>query len=296
MVICNRLGSGCSNTLNAKIVSNTGCPDLFGCPSDVCPDFTIRRHDTLPAFKVSVEDCDGPLDLEGERIVCEANMWAKGRLKAKLALTDTTFALADNIGFYQININDIIALDRVRSPEYLLVTDIDETNKRVTVQRGYNGTRISEWPKGNSLRIFKMLNAPAVIEIVKQDQEQPDGTKTEDVLVDTFLVYNWTSNDTCLPGCYWLEFKVFKEIDLPVYDPTPSATPVTIGNETITTEDLILIQPSMTPGLSVVPSNIVPSEIRNACEQPGFEWVRRFPVDGEGFLIKITDSPTAERI
>jgi hypothetical protein len=26
----------------------------------------------------------------------------------------------------------------------------------------------------------------------------------------------------------------------------------------------------------------------------GVEWVRRFPVDGEGFLIHITDSPTAE--
>jgi hypothetical protein len=26
----------------------------------------------------------------------------------------------------------------------------------------------------------------------------------------------------------------------------------------------------------------------------GVEWVRRFPSDGEGFLIKIVDSPTME--
>ena len=295
MVICNRLGSGCSNTYDAKVVNNTGCPDLFGCSSDTCPDFTIRRHDTLPSFKASVEDCDGPLDLEDDDIVVEANMWAKGKLKAKMAITDMSFAFADNIGFYQVNVNDIVMMDRVRSPEYMLVTGIDETNKRVTVQRGYNGTQISEWAKGNRLRIFKMLNAPAMIEIIKQDIDSPDGTKKEDVLTDTFLVYNWNSNDTCLPGCYWLEFKVFKQILLPVYDPTPSATPTIVGDETVVTEDLIVVHPSMTPGLSVVPSDIV-SEVANVCEQPGFEWVRRFPVQGEGFLISIMDSPTAETV
>lgn len=267
MVICNRLSSGCSNTLDTKVV-NSGCPDRFGCPSNVCPDFSIKRHDTLPVFKVSVEDCDGPLDLEGDDIVLEANMWANAKLKTLVSTTDTSFALADNIGFYQVMVNDIIIMDRIRLPEHMLVTAIDEDNKLIYVHRGYNGTNISQWAKGSSLRIFRMLNAPAVIEMVKEDITGPDGETQEDVLTATYLTYPWTAEDTCLPGCYWLEFKVFKQIL------TES------GDSEI---------PSNTP--SVEPSNIPSYQ----CSQPGFEWVRRFP-QGEGFLIHIIESPTAEMI
>ena len=38
------------------------CPDKFGCPSDRCPDFIIKRQDTKPVFKTLVEDCNGALD------------------------------------------------------------------------------------------------------------------------------------------------------------------------------------------------------------------------------------------
>ena len=68
--------------------SGAACPDKFGCIPGVCPDFTIKRHDTKPPFKVSVEDCDGPLDLADgtnavvdPNLILEVNIWAKGRLK-----------------------------------------------------------------------------------------------------------------------------------------------------------------------------------------------------------------------
>lgn len=255
MVICNRLGSGCSSTLDTKVV-NSSCPDVYGCPSDICPDFVIKRHDTLPPFKVSVEDCDGPLNLEGESIILEVNMWALAKLKAAITDTATSFRFADDIGFYQVTVGDIIVADHVRSPEHMLVTGFDETNKLVVVERGYNGTTAMAWAKGDSLRIFRILNAPATIEMITQDEQQVDGTVNHDVLTDTFLVYEWGLEDTCLPGCYWLEFKVLKES---ITDP-------------------------LIP--SVIPSNI--------CSQEGIEWVRRFPVQGEGFLIKIIDSATKE--
>ena len=31
------------------------CTDKFGCPHYRCPDFIIRRFDTKPAFKVSLQ-------------------------------------------------------------------------------------------------------------------------------------------------------------------------------------------------------------------------------------------------
>ena len=92
----------------------SGCSDKFGCDPNVCPDFVIRRHDTKPPLKISVEDCDGPLDLRG--LVIEANMWALAKLKIAIDDTIDYFRLADDIGFEQIMVGDIIVMDRVRSP------------------------------------------------------------------------------------------------------------------------------------------------------------------------------------
>jgi hypothetical protein len=101
--------------------TSSSCPDKFGCLPGVCPDLTIKRHDTKPPFRVSVADCDGPLDLQDESLVLEVNMWAKGRLKAAITDSDTYFALADNIGFEQIMVGDVIVCDRARLPEHMLV-------------------------------------------------------------------------------------------------------------------------------------------------------------------------------
>jgi len=260
---------------NAKFTSqesgskDTNCPDRFGCIPGVCPDFTIRRHDTRPPFKAQVEDCDGPLDLTD--LVLEASMWAKAKLKCAIDAEIDFFPLADNIGFEQIMVGDIIIMDRARLPEHMLVIAFDEENSLVQVQRGYHGTTPSAWKKGAALRIMKFLGATAQTEMILQDLTQIDGTVLEDQITASFLVYEWEEKDTCLPGCYFLEFKLLKMIE---------EESVSIMN----TED---ITPSFTD------PNLTPSDF-GCTLGSGVEWVRRFPVSGEGFLIEIVDSPTAE--
>lgn len=274
----------CGNTMDAPIVRNSGCPDKLGCDPNLCPDFYIRRNDSLPPFKVLVEDCDGPLDLEGEGIVAEANMWAKAKLKTAITAETTEFRLADDIGFEQIMVGDIIIMERIRAPEHMIVLGFDEVNMLVKVNRGYNATLPRPWKKGTKMRIFRILNAPASIEMIKQDITSPDGSTEEDVLTDTFIRYDWDTADTCLPGCYWFEFKVLKEEDTPSSTPLPSTTP------SLTPSVIPSLTPSVTP--SVIPSLIPSQDI--ACGATGLEWIRRFPVKGEGFLIQIIDSPTVE--
>jgi hypothetical protein len=196
---------------------SSNCVDSFGCNQDRCPDFTIRRHDTKPAFKVAVEDCEGPMDFRG--LVVEANMWALAKLKAAIDSDDEYFRLADDVGFEQAMVGDIIVMDRVRLPERMLVTGFDEDNKLIRVQRGYHGTTATNWKKGSKMRIFRVLGAPAEAEMVFEDRTSPDGTIEQDALIASYLVYEWQPEDTCLPGCYWFEFKVLKMIDVVFYLP-----------------------------------------------------------------------------
>lgn len=248
---------------------NNNCVDEYGCPSDICPDFVIKRHDTYPAFKVSAEDCDGAIDLTDENLVLEASIWATAKLKAAITTDDTYFALADNVGFNQMMVGDVIVMEQVRRPEHMLVEAFDETNKFVQVQRGYNGTPITTWKKGAKLKIFRTMGGAAEIQTVLEDVQQEDGTVLEDQLTETLLVYNWAALDTCTPGCYWLEFKLLKMEDgvLEIMS-TPSVTP------------------SFTPDLSTDDFGCVLGD--------GVEWARTFPVGKQGFLIKIIDSSTTE--
>jgi hypothetical protein len=222
-------------------ISPPGCgtSNLCGeCPP--CPDFQIKRHDTKPPFKASVEDEKGdPFDLTD--LVLEASMWTNAKLKKDILAADTELQLVDNIGFDQIMAGDIMVADRVRSPEYMLITGFDETNKIIFVDRGFDGTTPDNWKKGTKLKIFRFMNSPATTEMVYEDVLQVDGTTLEDQLIESFLVYEWNPQDTCVPGCFWLEFKLLKLTT----DPTPSVTPVvcSIGD--------------------------------------GVEWVRRFPTCGE---------------
>ena len=228
----------------------SSCPSQDGCPSGICPDFTIKRHDTKPAFKVLVEDCDGPLDLTDQNLVLEANIWCKAKLKKDIGLSDNYFALSDNIGFNQIMTGDIIIFDRVRLPEFMLVLGFDETNKLIEVQRGYRGTIPSVWKKGSCMRIFRTMNATASIETVLKDvdnnqtsacggvklsqdagplghrhhhrRRHDDDVITKDMIEVTYLVYNWNPSDTCTPGCYWMEFKLLRM--LPLIAPAETVT------------------------------------------------------------------------
>ncbi len=235
----------------------------------VCPDFAIKRHDTKPPFKVLIEDCDGPVDLTD--LVVEANMWAKAKLKKAITAADTYFQLADEIGFDQIMIGDIIIMDRVRMPEHMLVTAFDEINKFVQVQRGYNNTTASPWKKGNAMRIMKIMNGAAESQMILEDKTNVDGTIDKNILTESFLIYEWKSADVCLPGCYYLEFKVLKML-APPESASLSATGTVI--------------PSFIEGLT--------PEDYGCITGLGVEWSRRYPVNGEGYLIQIQDSPTVE--
>jgi hypothetical protein len=253
------LGIGCSG-------SSSSCNDAYGCPQGIQPDFCIKRHDTQPSYKVSIDDCDGVIDLTDESLVLEASIWCNAKLKKNINDQIDYISFADNIGFNQVMQNDIVIMDRARGPEYMLVTGFDENNKLIRVQRGYNGTQIQSWSKGSSLRIFRAINAPAEIQSVFEDITQEDGTISNQ-LTSTFLVFNWDSATTCLPGCYWLEFKLMKMQPI-------SFAPIVKSD--ISNISFIPYEPEdLGCGLGV-----------------DVEWVRRFPSQGEGFLIKINDTPT----
>jgi hypothetical protein len=255
--------------------TSTQCPDGSGSCVAMglgCPDFTIKRHDTKPPFKVSVSDCDGPLDLTEEGLIAEVNMWSNAKLFPAITKTDDCIGFADDIGFNQVMVGDIIVTDRVRLPEHMLVIAFDETNKLIQVQRGYNGTFIDNWPKGQPLKIFRIMNAPAELETITSDILQVDGTVAHDQVIESLLVYEWTPNSTCVPGCFWLEFKLLKMSEQAVSMLSAAG---------------ISITPSFTPSTF--------SAANFGCILgSGVEWERRFPTDKEGFLIQIVGSPTAE--
>jgi len=255
-----QIGGACGSSQSGS----SGCNSSSGgCPSDVCPDFIIKRHDTRPPFKVAIEDCDGSVDLTG--LVIEASMWAKSKLKKAITVSDTYFEVGDNNGFEQMMVGDIIIMDRVRLPEHMLITGFDEIDQIVEVQRGYNGTQISPWKKGNAMQIVKMMNAPAESEMILIDSVGEDGTIKKDTLTTSLLIYNWQPTDVCLPGCYYLEFKVIKMLDA-----TSTEVAATTNSTPITPADY-----GCTTGL-------------------GVDWMRRYPVNSDGYLIQVVNSITAE--
>lgn len=247
---------------NKNYTTGNNCIDEYGCSSSSCPDFIIRRHDTKPDFKIKIEDCEGPLDVTG--LILEATMWARGKTKAAITNTDTSFGLADNIGFNQIMIGDVLIVDRPRLPEKMLVIGFDETNRLIEVERGYDGTTAQDWKKGTPFRIMKFVSAAAQTEMVYQDILEIDGTTTEDVLIETYFIYPWNPGDTCLAGCYYLEFKLIKE----------------------TVAGIMEKQEFIGDGMT-------PTDF-NCGLADGIDWVRKFPLSSEGFLIKITESPSVE--
>jgi hypothetical protein len=256
----------CSASSCVSSVPYGSCPDKFGCHPNGAFDFCIKRHDTKPAFKVAVEDCDGPMDLTG--LVLEVSMWAKAKLKADITSSVLSFKLADNIGFEQIAVGDIIVMQRVRAPEQMLVVDFDETNSLVVVERGYHGTPTSSFKKGTPLRIFRVLNAPGSTEMDVEDIQQVDGTVLTDQITESRLVYEWAARDTCLPGCYYLEFKLLKML---------STTAVDSSTAVSQTGSYTDFQMGCTVGT-------------------GVDWVRRYPNNSCGYYIKIVDTPTSENV
>jgi len=196
-----QIGVGCGN-------NTSNCSDSDDCV--VTPNLCIKRGDTKPIFKISFSDCDGPIDLsEEENLVLEANMWIETKLKANITDVQTSLAFADNIGFNYIKINDIVITSSARSSEKMIVTNIDEVNKTATVTRAYEATTAKAWDKGTVLYIFRFRDQPAQIESVFENIESVDGT-TNETLTDTIFSFEWSSDQTLMPGCYWFEFKLMK--------------------------------------------------------------------------------------
>lgn len=285
-----------------------GCLDKFGCPQDQCPDFIIRRHDTKPLFRVAVADCDGPMDVTG--LAVEVNMWANARLKQTIAPDCEYFGLLDDIGFNQIMVGDIIVAERVRSPEVMLVVGFDECNKLVRVARGYRNTTPDKWKKGTPLKIFRVMNAVGQTEQIFDDEKDVDGQVKQDVLQKAYLEYEWQAEDTCLPGCYWLEFKLLKPLSPP---PSVIATTTdTDGGQTVDeTIDLSNATANPQPTVTLIPDSC--AQVSDSCAiafsdlglssndygcmlGEGIEWIRRFPSEAEGFLIRIINTPTSENL
>ncbi len=248
------------------------CPDKFGCPPDRCPDFIIKRQDTMPIFKTLIEDCNGAMDLTDENLVVEVNIWFNAKLKYFLDSETDYFEFADGIGFEQAMVGDVIVMERSRLPERMLIIGFDENNKLVQVQRGYQNTNISSWKKGTKMKIFRTSGASASIESVLGDVLQEDGTTLSDQLLETYLNYEWSVKDTCTSGCFWLEFKLLKMIeeDEDISMQAVSYTDISFTSSDMSAEDFGCILGS------------------------GVEWIRRFPVDSDGFLIKIINTMTSE--
>lgn len=195
--------------LNAEVGVGCGsgtpaCGGSGDCPAP--PDLCIKRHDTRPALKISMSDCDGPVDLS-TAVAVEASMWFDAKLKSSISDTDTSLRFADDIGFDSVAVGDVISTSGSRSPELMLVSSVDESAKTVVVSRGHSGTEPRDWPKGASLSAFRFVDQAAQVESVYEDVESLEGTVSEE-LVDTLLVFEFSAEHTSVPGCYWVEFKI----------------------------------------------------------------------------------------
>jgi len=241
-----------------------------------CPEFIIKQHDTRPAFKVDITECDLPVDLSD--LVTEVSMWTNAKLKINIDSSTNTISFADNIGFEQINYDTIIQIGNGRLFERMLVKQINDLDNTVTVLRGQANTGAYKWKKGTTIKLIRFLNNPAVGEMLYQDIEQIDGTVTKNQLVRSTLLYEWLAGDTCMCGKYFLEFKVLKM----------NAS----SNQVVTTVDgTSSITYVTTPSQNNGSNNLV----NYHCEiGENVEWVRRYPNDKEGFLIQIIGTPTAE--
>lgn len=245
------MSNSCNFTTSCTDTTSTLCSD-----NNLCYDFIIKRHDNIPEFKVEIEDCGNPIDLTG--LVAEASMWSESKLKANVTDSQTTIQFADNVGFEQILTGTIIQAGLGRNFERMIVTGFNETNKTVEVLRGQSNTSAFAWKKGTNLRLIRFLSSSASTEMIYENIEQIDGTVNENVLTHSYLIYQWKSEDTCLAGCFYFEFKLLKMLDL---------------------------EP-------VVPSVILSYD---PCELGyGVEWIRRFPVNKNGFIVQVFNSPTGE--
>jgi hypothetical protein len=170
-------------------------------------DFIIKRNSTQPSLRLKVYDCDwSPIDLSKFEIT--ASMWANAKLKKDISDSDFEILLADNVGLNTVIPGDVILLKSSADHELVQVASI--VDNAIMVTRGYFETTAVSWKKGTSIKIIKIMNSSATYDLVREDVIKLDGTKELNVLVESYLVYNWFVDDTRVPGEYYLEFKVIE--------------------------------------------------------------------------------------
>jgi hypothetical protein len=147
-----------------------------------------------------------PLDLTGKEIT--ASMWANAKLKKDISDSDTEILFADNIGLNSVIPEDVLLLKSSSDHELVQVSSIENNN--ITVTRGYFDTTSINWKKGTNIKIIKIMNSSATYDLVKEDVMKLNGTVEKNVLVESYLVYNWFVDDTRVPGEYYFEFKVIE--------------------------------------------------------------------------------------
>ena len=318
-------------------------------------------------------------------------MWAKARIKKALTPSDTILLFADNVGFFQVKVGDIILFDHPRSFERMQVIAINEDTSEISVSRGSGGSTPRSWKRGHDLRIFRIISGPAICEMTYMDIPQVDGTVIKNEPTKSMLVYDWQAGDTSFSGCFWLEFKLIKMTEKTLFTmggiwtgPVHETSQKFFFSGSMDTDGTVLVSYDSASGNYWLPMNNVwtgPSHVHtdkknytgtihmdgsvilnttgvptlenqdyNEKEEPagynrplrgydydpdtftnqdpqvrfpdpipddylqpslnekdnlgvrapntslglGVEWVRRFPTDGEGFLVKVTNSPTME--
>jgi hypothetical protein len=216
------------------LTSNIDCDgsDIAPCLGIGCPVLNIKKNDNKPDLKIKVEDCNGyPIDLKNQ--IVEASMWFDSRLLKSVTKDQNFIILASIKAFNQLLVGDIIQISTGRNFERMTVTGFEEVRRLVYVDRGTNSTLPSAWPKATPVKCFRFLNAPAIGEMIYSDtllevSGEPGmvaydlgrnsmenrtpvyglPTPVGPYLVGSYLVYEWKFRDTCLAGCYFLEFKV----------------------------------------------------------------------------------------
>lgn len=171
-------------------------------------DFVIKRNSTQPSIRLKIYDCDmSPVDLTNKEIT--VNMWSNAKLKKDIQDTDTEIFFADNVGLTTVIPDDILLLKNTSDHELIQVSEIIDNT--IMVERGYFDTTPLNWKKGTNIKIIKIMNSSATYDLVREDVIKLNGTVEQNVLVESYLVYNWFVDDTRVPGEYYFEFKVVEK-------------------------------------------------------------------------------------
>jgi len=178
---------------------------MSNCNNSQNYDFVIKRNSTQPSVRLKIYDCDmSPIDLTGKEIT--VNMWSNAKLKKNISESDMEISFADNTGLNTVVPDDVLLFKSPSDHELVQVSEI--VDNTIVVTRGYFDTTPNIWKKGTNIKIIKIANSSATYDLVREDVMKINGTVEKNVLVESYLVYNWFVDDTRVPGQYYFEFKV----------------------------------------------------------------------------------------